>query len=154
MKDKPPSRGPGGKKKGQPTRRLSFASRVRTQLRRAMDRLLGADVGWSLALVVVSLLLLGNQRCGMTIEPFALGQIAPYDIVAPERLLVVDATLTEERREHERLAVADVYEHSSERADQLVGEMTVLFEEGLRRLADGGELDAAARDTLLNNTLV
>jgi len=153
MKDKSPSGTTGVKRKGHPTRKLSLASRVRTRFREALDRVLGADVGWSLALVVVSLLLLGNQRCGMTIEPFALGVIAPYDIVAPQTLLVIDATLTEERREHKRLGVADVYEHNSERADQLVGEMIVLFEEGRQRLADGGELDAAAREGLLKNAL-
>ncbi len=94
MTDKPPSRSTSGKKKTQPTRKLSLSWRVRTQVGRAMDRLLGSDVGWSLTLVAVSLLLLGNQRCGMRIEPFALGEIAPYDIVAPEKLLVVDVMLT------------------------------------------------------------
>ncbi len=153
MTDKPPSRGAGAKKKGQPTRKLSFAPRVRGQVRRALDGLLGSDVGWSLALVVVSLLLLSNQRCGMAIEPFALGQIAPYDIVAPEEMLVVDSTLTEERRKSERLAVPDVYEHNSERGDQLVAEMALIFEEGRQRLAAGGELDAATREALLKNAL-
>jgi len=118
-----------------------------------MDRLLGSDVGWSLALVLVSLLLLGNQRCGTAIEPFALGEIAPYDIVAPEEILVVDGTLTEERREQKRLAVADVYEHNAERGDQLVAEMTRIFEQGRQRLAEDGELDAAAREGLLQNAL-
>jgi putative nucleotidyltransferase with HDIG domain len=132
---------------------LSFGLRVRTQISHVMDQLLGSDVGWSLALVLVSLLLLGNQRCGMTIEPFALGEIAPYDIVAPEKLLVVDATLTTERREHKRLAVADVYEHNSNRGDQLVAEMTLLFEQGRQRLAEGGETNAAAREALLKNAL-
>ena len=141
MMDKSPSRTTGAKKKAQPTRKLSFGLRVRTQIIHVMDQLLGSDVGWSLALVLVSLLLLGNQRCGMTIEPFALGEIAPYDIVAPEKLLVIDATLTTERREHKRLAVADVYEHNSERGDQLVAEMTLLFEQGRQRLAAGGEMD-------------
>ena len=154
MTDTSSSRGPGGKrKKSQATRKLSLALRVRTQLRQAMDHLLGADVGWSLALVLVSLLLLGNQRCGKTIAPFALGEIAPYDIVAPEELLVVDAKLTDERREHRRLAVADVYEHNSERAGQLVDEMISLFEEGRQRLAEGDDLDAAARAALLKNAL-
>ncbi|TDJ49138.1 MAG: hypothetical protein E2O48_01290, partial [Gemmatimonadetes bacterium] len=144
MTDTSSSRGPGGKrKKSQATRKLSLALRVRTQLRQATDHLLGADVGWSLALVLVSLLLLGNQRCGKTIAPFVLGEIAPYDIVAPEELLVVDAKLTDERREHRRLAVADVYEHNSERAGQLVEEMISLFEEGRQRLVEGGDLDAA-----------
>ena len=41
MKDKPPSRNAVGKKKSQPTRKLSFPLRVRAQLGRAMDRLLG-----------------------------------------------------------------------------------------------------------------
>jgi len=153
MTDKPPSRGTGGRKKARPTRKLSLALRVRTQVRDAMDRLLGSDVGWSLALVLVSLLLLGNQRCGTAIEPFALGEIAPYDIVAPEEILVVDGTLTEERREQKRLAVADVYEHNAERGDQLVAEMTRIFEQGRQRLAEDGELDAAAREGLLQNAL-
>ena len=107
------------KKKTQPTRKLSFTSRVRAQVRQASDSILGADVGWSLALVLLSLLMLGNQRCAARIEPMALGEIAPHDIVAPEDLLVVDATLTAERREEQRLAVPDVYVHDTERAQAL-----------------------------------
>jgi putative nucleotidyltransferase with HDIG domain len=140
MKDKPPSRSVGGKKKSQPTRKLSFPLRVRAQIWLAMDRLLGSDVGWSLALVVVALALLGNQRCGTTIEPIALGEIAPYDIVAPEELLVVDAALTQERRELRRSAVADVYEHNAERGNQLVSEMALVFEQGRQRLSENAEL--------------
>ena len=153
MSDKPPSRSSGEKKRAQPTRKLNFTARVRTQLRFAADSLLGADVGWSLALVLLALLLFGNQRCATEIEPMSLGEIARQDIVAPEDLLVIDAVLTEERREQERLAVPDVYVQDTERSSRMAADMSTLFQEGRTRLAESGDLNAAARRALLEGTL-
>jgi len=149
MTDKPPSRPAPKKKKAPPTRKLSFASRVRTRIRDLFDQVLGADVGWSLLLVGVALLLIGNDRCADRIEPFQAGEVAPYDITTPKEVFVIDVALTEQRRAQQRESVPDVYTHDSARAQRLAAELADLFSEGRARLAEQSQGDLESQLAIL-----
>jgi putative nucleotidyltransferase with HDIG domain len=149
MSDKTPSRPAPKKKKAPPTRKLSFASRVRTSIRDLFDQVLGADVGWSLLLVGVAIVLIGNDRCADRIEPFQAGDIAPYDITTPKEVFVIDVALTEQRRAQQRESVPDVYTHDSARAQRLAAELADLFSEGRARLAEQSQADLESQLAIL-----
>ena len=119
-----------------PSRKLNPASRIRARFRRGADRLLGGEIGWSVAFVLVASLLLGSQHCGHEYGQFAVGEVAPEEIVARDEIDVVDTVLTEERRREAREAVLGVYNHDTERGARLAGELAALFDER-RRLAAG-----------------
>jgi len=145
-----PQRGrrrPRGTKAQPPSRKLSFASRVRQGLRRAADRALDADAAWSAAFVVVTLLLLGSQRCGQRLPQFVVGQQSPYNIQATYDIDIVDPELTEEQRRQAREGVPQVYTYDTDRRLRLAREMAALFERGRRLLEEAqlqGHADPAA----------
>ena len=137
--------GSGSKSAPRPrrTRRMSFGLRVRDRVRRATDRILGADVGWSLAFVLVSLVLLGSQSCGGELDALRPGEIAARDILAPEEIHVVDRELTEERRAEARAGVPEVYIHDTTRGPALAADLSALFEMGRRAAQEARANDPA-----------
>ena len=118
MSDRPvtPPRGGRGSAFG---RRLNYSSRMRARVREFSDRVLAADLAWSISLVVVSVLLLAGQRCGMGHPHFQAGDLATVEVVAPFDLDVIDQELTEQRRAEARAAVPDVYVFDTEREARL-----------------------------------
>lgn len=117
------------------SRKLNFPSRIRSSFRRGADRVLGADVAWSITFVVIVVALIGSQRCGGELKQFEVGDVAAHDIIAVSDANVTDIPLTEERRQEARKAVPDVYVHNTERRFSLSGELSAVFEEGRRLLA-------------------
>jgi putative nucleotidyltransferase with HDIG domain len=133
--------------KKRPSRKLNLASRVRNTLRRGADRILGADVAWSVAFVVVVMLLVGTQRCGGGYDTFSVGQPAPQDIRATYDIDVIDEALTEERVREAAAAIPDVYVHDEGRRSRLAQELKTIFEAGrraLERATEEGSEEAAA----------
>jgi putative nucleotidyltransferase with HDIG domain len=112
------------------TRKLNLASRVRGRLRRAADWVLGADAFWTAAFLVVTLSVVGSQRCGQSFEQVSVGEIAPRDIRASYDVDVVDEALTEERRQQARDEILDVYVHDSERRLHLSQQLSAVFSDG------------------------
>jgi putative nucleotidyltransferase with HDIG domain len=92
---------------------------MRARVREIVDRVLGADLAWSVSLVVVSVLLLAGQRCGMGLPHFQAGDVATVEVVAPFDLDVVDRELTEQRRAQARAGVPDVYVFDTDREARL-----------------------------------
>jgi len=109
------------------TRKLNLASRVRGRVRRAADRVLNADLFWTGALVLVTLSVVGSQRCSHGYEQYVVGQIAPRDIRATYDVDVVDDALSEERRQQARNEIVDVYVHDSERRLLLSQQLAAVF---------------------------
>ena len=136
--DQPPSRkaGPRSGKTSPLTRQLSFSSRVRDSFRRATDRVLAADTGWSLALVLVTVAVLGSQRCGVSYEQLAVGEPATHDIRAKFDIRVPDEALIAERRREAREAVPDIYVYDTGRFQRLTEQLNGLFNEGRRLLEE------------------
>jgi putative nucleotidyltransferase with HDIG domain len=105
--------------------------------------MLDADAAWSATFVVVSLLLLGSQRCGQGLPQFVEGQQAPYDIQATYAIEIDDPELSDERRRQAREDVPQVYTYDTDRRLRLAREMTALFEGG-RRLLEEAKLQGHA----------
>jgi len=110
-----------------PTRKLNLASRVRGRFRRAADKVLNADLFWTASLVLVTLSIVGSQRCGPGYEQYVVGQIAQRDIRATYNVDVVDEPLSEERRQQARNEIVDVYIHDSERRLLLSQQLASVF---------------------------
>ena len=91
------------------SRKLSFLSRVRAIVRAGSDRILGADLAWSVGFGVVCLALLASQRCALSYEVYEVGDVASADVLAHTDIEVIDASLTEPRRQKARDRVAEVY---------------------------------------------
>jgi putative nucleotidyltransferase with HDIG domain len=126
------------------TRKLNLASRVRGRFRRAADRVLDADLFWTAALVLVTLSIVGTQRCGHGYEQYVVGQIAPKDIRAIHDVDVFDEALTEERRQQARNEIVDIYIHDSERRLLLSQQLASVFadaRDSLEQAADDENQD-------------
>jgi putative nucleotidyltransferase with HDIG domain len=117
-------------RRARPTRKLNYPARVRHSFRRGADRILGADPVWSVAFVLLTMVLLGSQRCGVSYEPYAVGDIAAEDIRVKYDIDLPDEAETEARRAEARDAVPDLYVHDTERVVRLSGELASLFREG------------------------
>ncbi len=129
-----------------PLRRLSLPTRLREGLRHSTDRVLASDGFWSaLFVVVVTALLLTSPR-GVGRSRFAVGEIAPFDIVARSEVEVVDPVLTEERRKAARDAVPDVFVFDAERGERVARQISRLFDSGRAALEEtaGSSAEASA----------
>jgi putative nucleotidyltransferase with HDIG domain len=149
--DEPPSI-PAAVKPRRNGRKLSLTLRIRTSLRSARDRVMGAHFAWSAAFVGVLVLLLGTERCAPDYESLAVGRIAPRDVKALFDTDLVDETLTDERRRQARDRVLDVYVHDRDRGIRLANRLASVFEQGRRTMEEASlaERDpvAAARSAL------
>ncbi|MBZ5640245.1 MAG: HDIG domain-containing protein [Acidobacteriia bacterium] len=124
-------------------RRLSLPARLRAAAREAADRLLAADLLWSVLLVgvVTALLALGSP----TSERLpALGAVLDHDVVARKESGIPDARETEARRREAAEAVPDVYLHDRARGDRLAEKVRSLFDSG-RQALGSGESEGRAR---------
>lgn len=122
-------------------RKLNFTARVRSRVRSWGDRVLGVDAGWSLALVVTLLALLGTQHCGRPAVEFQLGDIVSEDLTAEMDIQVPDLQATEERRREAMAAEPNVYIHDLEREQRVVQDLAGLIRGGRESLAAGEEGD-------------
>lgn len=132
--------------RGQPpaSRRLSFPSRIRETLRHGTDRILGADLAWSVVFVAVMVLLLATQRGAPEHGGLEPGAPSPREIKAAADYFWVDHALTEEQRRAARESVSDVYVYDEDAGIRLARHLSALFEEG-RAALEGGAGQAAAR---------
>jgi putative nucleotidyltransferase with HDIG domain len=125
---------------------------VRGSFRRGANRVLAADAAWSAALVILTLLMLGTQRCGMEFESLSVGESAPYEIKAVSDFDVVDEGLTAERRRQAREAVPEVYTYDTERKKRLAAELSSVFRQGRQdlqqALVEGRQPDPVAAGVL------
>ena len=71
----------GVERRGVP-RKATWSLRLREEIRRRLEILLGANLVWSSAFVSVVALLLASQRCGASYPRLAVGETAPYDVRA------------------------------------------------------------------------
>ncbi len=113
-----------------PARRLSFSSELRERIHRGVDRLLGVDLVWSAALVIVVLVAWVAPRWGGGIPPLGWGERAPRDVYAPADLQVVDLETTERLRDAARAQVHDVYLHDPSRQQRAIAALRDLFAAG------------------------
>jgi len=104
------------------TRRI--AARLRAALGRGFDRILGADLVWSAALVGVMFVLLESAHWGASDARFRAGEIPAADIVSARDLQILDEELTRERRRAASEGVPDVYVLDAERGPRLVSELS------------------------------
>jgi putative nucleotidyltransferase with HDIG domain len=132
VKEDPPQSKTGERRerRGRPTRKLSFPSRVRDSFRRGADRFLGADPLWSMAFVLVTMVLLGSQRCGVSYPRYVVGDVAAEDIRVKYDIDLPDDAETLARQGEARETVPDVYVHDRERVRRLTASLALLFEEG------------------------
>ncbi len=115
-------------------RKLSFPSRVRDAVRRGSDRVLGVDLGWSAALIVMSMLLLGSQRCSVSYPSFEVGDVAGSEVRLHTDIQVVDQEITEQKKEEARQGVAEVYVYEPERSRRLSDQLSEIFQAGRRAM--------------------
>lgn len=93
--------------------------RLRDGLSRSAQGLLGADLLWSAAFVVVVFTLLAGERRGSDLRVYQAGERIEHDVAAPRDMELRDEGLTRERRAAARDAVPDVYIHDAGRASRL-----------------------------------
>ena len=126
-----------------PSRKPNFPARVRTQFRRGADRVLDADMAWSGAFVVVVVLLMANQHCGVDLGKFSVGDVAPYDVKAPRDIDDVDEALTDEGRKRAQDEVPEVYVQDGQRGERRARELAALFERVRGRSTQDAETGGA-----------
>lgn len=107
-------------------------------MRGVADRFLGADLAWSLSLIVVVMLLLGSQRCGTPGAHYQVGDVAPAELVARHDFQVEDVAATEVLIGAARAEVPDVYVHDAAHVDRVLREVERLFVHGRGDAASGG----------------
>ena len=105
-------------------RKATWALRLREEIRRRLEILLGANLVWSSAFVGVVALLLASQRCGTSYPRLAVGETAPYDVRASEDVDVADDTASRERRASARALIPDVFVHDAQKAATLEAAFT------------------------------
>ncbi len=105
------------------TRKLSLPSRMRAALTHGFDRILGADLVWSAALVGVMFILLESARWGASYGRFQPGERPAVDVVATRDLEILDEELTGSRRRSAGESVPDVWALDTERGSRLRAEM-------------------------------
>jgi hypothetical protein len=98
---------------------VSAGSRSGPSARGAADRILGADLFWSLALVCGSFLLVETRECAPVGDRWTVGSEAREDVRAARETEVPDPTRTEAARAAARAEVPDLYAYDVERADRL-----------------------------------
>jgi len=118
-----------------PRRKRRMAVRLRSAFRARIDRVLGADLGWSILFAGVVVLLLGGGRWSGAPEPTRVGQVADRDLRARQSFEYPDESRTEELRQQARQSVLDVYAYDPGRAALLADKLSDLFAEG-RELAE------------------
>ena len=121
VNDEPPSSGP----------RFPALARGRNALMRSATRILGADRWWSLAFVLVALLLFVD----ISPPPAAglhAGDLAPGDLLAPRDLQLPDESQTEALRTEARATVPPVYLYDRIQGDRLAADLAKLLERGRR----------------------
>jgi putative nucleotidyltransferase with HDIG domain len=130
------------------SRKLTLAARFRNRVRAVADRILGADLVWSLLLVGVVVTILAGQRCGAPMERYVAGEVAPYDIRARYDFDVRDEILTAERRFEARDSVPELYVQDTERGIRLARELSTVFVMGREVLepAEDVQLEGVERD--------
>ena len=140
--------GGSGKKSARSSfgRKLNFTARVRRYVRSWGDRVLGVDAGWSLALVVTLMALLGTQHCGGSVQ-FQAGEIVSEDLTASMDIQLPDLQATEERRRDAMDQVPNVYIHDLDRERRVTADLSGLFRGGREALA-AGEDDPSSEWTL------
>ncbi len=134
--EKPPEK--PRSKPGRQTRKLSLRSRVRDSFRRGADRILGADHVWSVAFVIVVVLLVGAQRCGTGLGDLSLGDVATTDVKAPFDFLDVQQGRTTDLRRTAMDGVAEVYVYDTERGPRLARQLSGLFGAGRQAFEQAG----------------
>lgn len=98
---------------------MSAGSRSGPSARGAADRLLAADLFWSLALVCVAFVLVETRECAPVGERWAVGSEAREDVLAERETELPDPARTEAARSAARAEVPDLYAYDVERADVL-----------------------------------
>ncbi len=98
---------------------MSAGSRTGPFAQGAADRILGADLFWSLALVCSAFVLVETRECAPVGERWSVGSEAREDVVAERETEVPDPARTEEARSAARAGVPDLYAYDAERADRL-----------------------------------
>jgi putative nucleotidyltransferase with HDIG domain len=145
MSEEPPNNKKKGLRKARPkrpSRKLSFASRVRGTLRRGIDKVLGLDLAWSATFIIVVLLILGSQRCGGDYGQYAVGETATEDIEASYEFEVIDEKLTAERRGEAASNQPKVYVHDGNKRVRMAEKLSAIFSEGRRLLDETSLMDA------------
>ncbi len=125
------------------SRKLNFTARVRSHVRRWSDRVLGVDAGWSLALVIIVMALLGTQHCGGPGVDYQAGDIAAEDIVAAMDIQVPDVKATENRRQEAMDLEPNVYVHDLNREQRVVSDLAGLIRAGREALERDDKAGAA-----------
>ncbi len=128
-------------------RKLNFTARMRSHVRRWGDRVLGVDVGWSLALVATLMALLGTQHCGGPSMQFQAGDLVSEDLVAGMDIQVPDLQATENRRREAMAREPNVYIHDLDREQRVSSDLGELIRAG-REAQDSGEENGAAEWSL------
>ena len=119
--------------------RLRLSARTREAMRSSFERVLSADLAWSVAFVGLSLVLLLDLRPSAG-DVLRAGERVDRDVVTPVDLDVVDPVATARRREQARAAARDVYVHDTTRGGRMAADVASLF----RRGRAGEPLGAAA----------
>jgi putative nucleotidyltransferase with HDIG domain len=126
-------------------RKLSYPSRVREAVRGGSDRVLGVDLGWSAAFIIVSMFLLGSQRCAVSYPKLEAGETAEHDVFVHTDIQVIDHQATEERREEARTAVPEVFVYDVRPMRRHIDELAAIFVTGREAMetAEGDPLGEA-----------
>jgi putative nucleotidyltransferase with HDIG domain len=111
-------------------RKLSYPSRVREAVRGGSDRVLGVDLGWSAAFIVISMLLLGSQRCAVSYPKLEAGETAEHDVFVHTDIQVIDHQATEGRRAEARAAVPEVFVYDVRPMRRHIDELAAIFGTG------------------------
>jgi len=109
----------GGAERRTAPRASKLLLKFRERFRSGLDRLLAANLVWSVAFAGVTTLLLGSQHCGSTYPHWAIGETVPYDVRAVEDVEVPDEVATAERRAAARALVPVVFVHDTQKAAAL-----------------------------------
>ena len=142
--DSSPQGGKSHRNRIQPaTRKLKFSSRVRTSFRKKVDRVLGAEIFWSVLFVLVVVLVLSADRWSGGYEELQVGQIAETEIRAHQAFEYPDDARTLELREEARETVLDVYVHDRKKRKTTRASVDSAGNEGTGTHGVGGSLDAA-----------
>jgi putative nucleotidyltransferase with HDIG domain len=138
--------GPGNARQPPATRKLNLSARIRGTLWRWVRKVLGTDVLWSGALIMVVVLALGVQRCGPEYERFQMGQRAPYDIKAVDHFEFVDVRRTDEERQKAVDGVLEIYDYDTERGIRRARQLTDLFEQGRAAIQEAALREETVED--------
>ncbi len=117
------------KDKEQPFQKPRRLSLLREKLRRSADKAMGFSPFWNFLFIVLLMVLLTQQRCGVGFEKFSVGEIAEYDISSPFAFEIQDSERTQEKREEARNNALDIYSYDSMRTEKVLSSLTALMSE-------------------------